>query len=264
MCGIAGIISFGRGEVRADRLDRMASVLRHRGPDDAGVWLSEGEVPVAGFAHRRLTIIDLSSAGHQPMAADGVCITYNGEIYNHPELQRELTSAGYHYRSHCDTETILHGYRQWGWRVVDHLRGMFAFGIWDESRRELILARDRLGVKPLYYAHAGPGVLVFASEIKAILESGLVAAAACPSALPEYLLFGYLSGPTTMFRGIRALPPGHVLICNEAGTTLERYWDVIVSSDSRRATGSSRVSSIGCWIPPWSPTCSATCRSAPS
>jgi asparagine synthase (glutamine-hydrolysing) len=232
MCGIAGIVSYDGNDVREARLERMAAVLRHRGPDDAGLWCSPGTAPAAGFAHRRLTIIDLSTAGHQPMTSGCATITFNGEVYNHPKLYTELTALGYSYRGHCDTETVLLGYREWGWRVVDRLRGMFAFGVWDESKRELVLARDRLGIKPLYYAHVRPGVLVFASEIKAILESGLVEPAASRSALHEYLLFGYLSGPTTMFGGVRVLPPGHVLICNERGVRLKQYWDVIVSSDS--------------------------------
>ena len=175
MCGICGIVSTDPALANAESVSRMAAVLHHRGPDDGGTWARhDGRVGVA-LGHRRLSIIDLSPAGHQPMTnEDGsMWLSYNGEIYNHADLRCELEPRGHLYRSHTDTETILHGYEEWGDRCVERFRGMFAFALWDAPKRRLLLVRDRLGIKPLYYAVVG-GTLVFASEIKAILESGLV------------------------------------------------------------------------------------------
>src|ERR687886_150685 len=177
MCGISGILAFDdRLELDEPIIERMTNALTHRGPDDGGTWV-RGEHGIA-LGHRRLSIIDLSAAGHQPMSnEDGtVWITYNGEVYNHAKLRPELERAGHVYRSHTDTETIIHLWEEEGPRCVEDLRGMFAFAIWDERRRELFIARDRLGVKPLYYAHTEDGSLYFASEIKALLEAGAVRA----------------------------------------------------------------------------------------
>jgi len=169
MCGIAGFVTAGappRGAELEARLWRMIATLRHRGPDDEGVW-TDGR---AGLAHARLSIIDPSPAGHQPMAsADGnVWITYNGEIYNFVELRRELTALGYPFRGRSDTEVIVNGWHAWGPRIFSRLRGMYALALWDRRSRRLILARDRIGKKPLYWAHTGTG-FVFGSEIKAVL-----------------------------------------------------------------------------------------------
>src|SRR5919106_6402631 len=174
MCGINGIALSTRSGRSLDRsvLERMRDVIAHRGPDDVGIFI-DGKV---GLGHRRLSIVDVKS-GHQPMTNedDSLQITYNGEIYNHADYRDELESRGHVYRTHCDTETILHLYEEYGASCVQHLRGMFAFAIWDKHKRELFIARDRLGVKPLYYAHTEDGSLFFASEIKALLEAQSVA-----------------------------------------------------------------------------------------
>src|SRR5919202_3016701 len=173
MCGINGIALSGRArrDVSPDVLAGMRDVLWHRGPDDGGLFV-EGPV---GLGHRRLSIVDVA-AGHQPMTnEDGsLQIIYNGEIYNHAEFRPRLEARGHRYRTHCDTETILHLYEEEGARAVERLRGMFAFAIWDERKQELFLARDRLGVKPLYYVHAADGSLYFASEIKALFAARAV------------------------------------------------------------------------------------------
>jgi asparagine synthase (glutamine-hydrolysing) len=233
MCGIAGIVSRER-RVDRDALQRMGASIRHRGPDDAGLWVEHAPGVSVGLAHQRLSIIDLSSAGHQPMTNEDqtVWVTYNGEIYNHRDLRAELEAAGHRYHSLTDSETILHAYEAWGDRFMERFRGMFAFGLWDSPRRRLVLVRDRLGVKPLYYAQVGDGTLVFASEIKAILASGLVRPEPERSVLPEYLQFGYLSGHKTMFRHIRALPPGHVLTWEDSGIHVRPYWELQFQPDT--------------------------------
>src|SRR6185503_1314985 len=167
MCGINGIALSSRSGRSLDRgvLERMRDVIAHRGPDDSGIFI-DGNV---GLGHRRLSIVDVAS-GHQPMTnEDGTLhISYNGEIYNHADFREELEAKGHVYHTHCDTETILHLYEENGARCVDSLRGMFAFAIWDQAKQELFIARDRLGVKPLYYVHAPDGSLYFASEIKSL------------------------------------------------------------------------------------------------
>ena len=223
MCGIAGIVS-SEG-LRADDRERaiaMRDVIAHRGPDDAGLFV-DGH---AALAHRRLSIVDLA-AGHQPLANEdeSIRIVFNGEIYNHAEVRPQLESAGHRYRTRSDTETIVHAYEEWGDAGVHRLRGMFAFAIWDARRRRLLLARDRLGVKPLYWAMAGDRLL-FGSEIKAILESGLVPAAANEDALPELLGTRYLSGTETLFKGIHRLQPGHLLVFENAAISIRPSWDI--------------------------------------
>jgi asparagine synthase (glutamine-hydrolysing) len=223
VCGIAGIVAADR--LLADdreRVTRMRDIIAHRGPDDAGIFADDRAV----LGHRRLSIVDLA-AGHQPLANenDTIWIVFNGEIYNHQAVRSELESAGHTYKTRSDTETILHAYEQWGDRSVEHLRGMFAFAIWDAPRRRLLLARDRLGVKPLYWAMAGDR-LIFGSEIKAILESGLVRAQANEGALPELLGTRYLSGTETLFKGIHCLQPGHTLVFEKGAVSIQRYWDI--------------------------------------
>jgi asparagine synthase (glutamine-hydrolysing) len=200
----------------------MRDVLAHRGPDGAGLHADEH----AALGHRRLSIVDLA-AGAQPLAnEDGsVWIVFNGEIYNHAELRGGLERDGHRYHTRCDTETIVHAYEQWGDDCVEQLRGMFAFAIWDAPRRKLLLARDRLGIKPLYWARHGDRLL-FASEIKSILESGLVQARANESAIPELLGNRSLAGDETMFRGIFKLQPGHVMTFADGVASTRRYWDV--------------------------------------
>jgi asparagine synthase (glutamine-hydrolysing) len=223
MCGIAGIVgSELLGTEDRQRLPRMRDVIAHRGPDDAGEYHDEH----AALGHRRLSIVDLA-AGHQPLSNENgsVWIVFNGEIYNHADVRPELESAGHVYRTRSDTETIVHAYEQWGDGCVEHLRGMFAFAIWDAPRRRLLLARDRLGVKPLYWAQAG-NRLLFGSEIKSILASGLIRAEADESRLPELLSTRYLSGAETLFKGIHRLLPGHTLVCEQGQIRIREYWDI--------------------------------------
>lgn len=225
MCGICGyaVAPSSAREVPPALLDRMRDTLVHRGPDDAGTWTSRG----VGLAMRRLSIVDVAG-GHQPMASDDgrYHIVYNGEVYNHPTLMEELVRAGIRYHSHCDTETVLHLFRRDGADCVRALRGMFAVAIWDTEARELFLARDRFGVKPLYYVHDPDGTLWFGSEIKALLEAGAVRAALNRSALPDYLANHAPSGEETLFLGVRRLPAGHTLRWRDGGIRIEQYWDL--------------------------------------
>ena len=201
----------------------MRDVIRHRGPDDEGLFI-DGAV---GLGHRRLSIVDVA-AGHQPMTNEDrtLHITYNGEIYNHADFREQLEALGHVYQTHCDTETILHLYEEHGAACVEHLRGMFAFAIWDQRRRELFIARDRLGVKPLYYAHSADGSLFFGSEIKAVLASGAVKPELNFAALPDYLANHATSGDETLFRGIKRLLPGHTMLWRDGKIEINRYWDV--------------------------------------
>ena len=222
MCGISGKLYFDSARpVERDTLERMNAALAHRGPDDAGIYC-DGQI---GLAHRRLSIIDLSPAGHQPMSnEDGtVWIVFNGEIYNFRSLRPELLSRGHRFRSNSDTEVILHLYEEHGTDCLRFLRGMFAFAIWDGPRRQLFLARDRLGKKPLCYqqdAHA----LRFASEAKAILQDPEVDGRPDPRSVSQYLTFGYVPSPASAFQGFRRVPPGHFLTCREGRVEVARYW----------------------------------------
>jgi asparagine synthase (glutamine-hydrolysing) len=227
MCGIAGWLSASPGEpVSEEILNRMRECMVHRGPDGAGTWVSAARQ--AGLAFRRLAIIDLNENANQPMPnEDGnLHIVFNGEIYNHRALRRELEANGHRFRTdHSDTETIVHGYEEWGKDVVDHLEGMFAFAIWNEREKTLFMARDRIGVKPLYFTTAGSAFL-FASEIKALLAHPRVAAQVEPYALYHYLSFLTTPAPMTMFRGIFKMPAGHrVTIRPGEAIAPERYWD---------------------------------------
>ena len=225
MCGICGIALSSRSgaEVQRATIERMRDVMAHRGPDGAGTFV-QGRI---GLGHRRLSIVD-PRAGQQPMASDdgAVQIVYNGEVYNHPEIMRRLKAEGLPYHSHCDTESVLHVYEREGRRTPESLRGMFSFAIWDSRRETLFIARDRFGVKPLYYAVTPDGSLYFGSEIKSILASGAVTAALDRSALPEYLSSHSTFGTGTMFAGIRRLEPGHTLTWRDGEIRVERYWDL--------------------------------------
>jgi len=229
MCAIVGIVQLDPRERVGDvRLKRMRDVLHHRGPDGAGLWI-EGPV---GLGHRRLAIVDVAG-GHQPMANEDqtVWIVFNGEIYNHAELRPELEARGHRYRTRSDTETILHLYEEEGERCVERLRGMFAFAVWDRTRRRLLLARDRLGIKPLYYARTDRELL-FASEIKALLAASPIRAEFNEAVLPEYLATRFVAGEETFFRGIRKLLPGHTLSWSLAdGFRERRYWRLPVTTD---------------------------------
>jgi asparagine synthase (glutamine-hydrolysing) len=225
MCGINGIAFSKRSERRVDVgvLARMRDVITHRGPDDEGLFI-DGPI---GLGHRRLSIVDVAS-GHQPMTnEDGsLHIVYNGEIYNHADYRSELEARGHVYRTHCDTETILHLYEEHGAGCVQHLRGMFAFAIWDQPRRELFIARDRLGVKPLYYFHADDGSLYFGSEIKTLFAANALKPEINFAALPDYLANHTTSGEETLFRGVKRLLPGHTLRWRDGHVDINRYWDV--------------------------------------
>jgi len=201
----------------------MRDVIAHRGPDDVGIFI-DGNV---GLGHRRLSIVDVAS-GHQPMTnEDGALqITYNGEIYNHSDYRDDLEARGHVYRTHCDTETILHLYEDHGDACVDYLRGMFAFAIWDSKKRELFIARDRLGVKPLYYVHTDDGSLYFGSEIKTLFEAGAIKPELNFSALPDYLANHATSGEETLYKGVKRLLPGHTLMWRDGKLEIKKYWDV--------------------------------------
>jgi asparagine synthase (glutamine-hydrolysing) len=223
MCAICGIVNFNAAD-SVDRvvIEKMTQALAHRGPDDHGYFV-EGRV---GLGHRRLSIIDLSG-GQQPIfnEDESVAIIFNGEIYNYRDLAAGLASAGHTFKTRSDTETILHAYEEYGEDCVQHLRGMFGFAIWDRRARRLLLARDRLGVKPVYYYRDGR-FLAFASEIKALLEIPSVPREVDPAALDLYLSLRYVPGPRTMFKNIFRLPPGHILVVDDTGVRIKKYWDI--------------------------------------
>ena len=226
MCGINGIAFSSRSgrQLDANLLKRMRDVITHRGPDDEGIYV-DGRV---GLGHRRLSIVDVA-AGHQPMSTvDGsLYITYNGEIYNHADYRDELIARGHIYQTHCDTETILHLYAEHGADCVNYLRGMFAFAIWNRNKRELFIARDRLGVKPLYYVHTQDGSLYFASEIKSLLEARAVKPELNYATFSDYLANHSTSGEETLFVGVKRLLPGHTLTWTDDGEIkIRKYWDV--------------------------------------
>lgn len=232
MCGIAGFVlgqaSLPRAEVEA-RLWSMIGTLRHRGPDDEGVW-TDGQ---GALAHARLSIIDLSAAGHQPIPnQDGSAwLTYNGEVYNFAEIRRDLEALGYVFRSRTDSEVVANGWHAWGPRVFDRMRGMFALALWDRRSRRLILARDRLGKKPLYYA-ATDSAFLFGSEIKAVLAWPGLARRPNLAAIHRYLTLQYVPSPETAFAGIEKVPPAHYLVAAPDGEggwrepELVRYWEL--------------------------------------
>lgn len=219
MCGICGI-ALREGLVEKKRLQAMTDVLHHRGPDDGGIMVDHN----VGLGHRRLSIVDLQG-GHQPMTnEDGsIWIAYNGEIYNHEEIRKRLIGSGHKYKTKSDTETILHLYEDTGPSCVEKLRGMFAFSLWDSENKKLILARDRVGIKPLYYFFE-QGNLVWGSEIKAILESEYVRPKLEMKSLPAFLANRYTSGENTLFEGIKRLLPGHLLTWQDGHIKIIPYW----------------------------------------
>ncbi len=223
MCGICG---FNWNDPAL--ATRMASTIRHRGPDDEGFYTDEG----VSLAFRRLSIIDLSAHGHQPMANEDrtVWLVFNGEIYNFRELRPQLETLGHVFTGNADSEVILHGYEAWGVDVVHHLRGMFAFAVWDRSRGRLFLARDRIGIKPLYY-HWHGGRLRFASEIKAILEDPDVPRELDDQALYDYIGFEFTPAPATLFAGIHKLPAGHRIVLEKGDFRVEPWWDLSFKPD---------------------------------
>ena len=225
MCGICGVaLPTGSGRrLDAGLVERMRDTMVHRGPDGAGLFLDDG----IGLGHRRLSIVDVAH-GAQPMASDSgaLQIVYNGEVFNHPTLMRELREGGEHYHTTCDTETVLKLVERDGVAAPERMRGMFAFAVWDRRDRSLLLARDRLGIKPLYYVHTDDGALYFASEIKALLAVGAVRPALNYAALPDFLANHAPSGDDTLFEGVRRLPPGHTLRWRDGQIEIRRYWDL--------------------------------------
>ena len=227
MCGICGKISPNDSKVEQDLLTRMTELLAHRGPDGDGTYIHHGPRLSAGLGHRRLSIIDLSNAGRQPMAnEDGTLwIVFNGEIYNFQSLRSELEHKGHRFRSRTDTEVILHLYEDEGVSGISKLRGMFAFAIWDEKAETLLLIRDRVGIKPLVYYWDGRTFL-FASEIKSILQDSTVRKEIDWNAMKLYLTFNYIPSPYTIFKNIRKLKPGHMLALRDGMMKEEAYWNI--------------------------------------
>lgn len=225
MCGINGIAFSSRSGrmISRSELVAMRDVITHRGPDDEGIFIDRN----VGLGHRRLSIVDVSR-GHQPMTNEDAMlhIIYNGEIYNHTDFRESLEAKGHTYTTHCDTETILHLYEEHGSACVDYLRGMFAFAIWDQRKQELLIARDRLGVKPLYYVHTADGSLYFGSEIKTLLEARAVKPEINYDVLSDYLANHAPSGEETLFVGVKRLLPGHVMTWRDGELSIRRYWDV--------------------------------------
>ena len=227
MCGITGIFDLKeRRPINRALLEAMNQTQFHRGPDEGGVHLEPG----VGLAHRRLSIIDLSS-GQQPLFNEDetVVVTYNGEIYNFPELTEELQEAGHTFRTHCDTEVIVHAWEEWGEACVERFRGMFAFGVWDRNRETLFLARDRLGIKPVYYSLLPDGHLLFASELKALMAHPDLPREMDPYAVEDYFAYGYVPEPRSIFKSVHKLPPAHTLTLRRGQGSLpepREYWDV--------------------------------------
>ncbi len=243
MCGINGIAFSSKSgrSVNQSRLAKMRDSLEHRGPDDFGEFIDEN----VGLGHRRLSIVDVSH-GHQPMFnEDKSCvIIYNGEVYNHADYRAELEAKGYKYQTHCDTETILHLYEEYGKQCVEKLRGMFAFAVWNRREKSLFIARDRLGVKPLYYVHDEQGNLFFASEIKALLEANAVKAELNFKALPDQFANHGTSYDETLFKNIKRLLPGHTLFWHDGKLTIEKYWDISFEPKSERLTSANKDKNI--------------------
>ncbi len=223
MCGIAGLVRFAglqRGEHAVGA--RMAATLGHRGPDDAGLYHDA----CASIGHARLSIIDLD-AGRQPMSnEDGsVWVCYNGEIYNHTQLADRLRSRGHQFRTRCDTEVLVHLYEEFGEKFLEQLNGMFALAIWDTRKQTLLIARDRIGIKPLYWHHDGRRAL-FGSELKALTAAGDLSLDMDPCALKDYLTFGHIPAPRTIYKNVQKLEPGCLAVCHSAGVNIRRWWDI--------------------------------------
>jgi asparagine synthase (glutamine-hydrolysing) len=221
MCGINGVFHYRGGAADLDLVERQRDVMTHRGPDSCGLW-SDGDV---AFGHRRLAIVDLSPGGHQPMPNEdeSVWVTFNGEIYGWPSLRSTLAAHGHRFRGNSDTEALLHLYEEHGVDMMPHVRGMYAFGLFDRRARRLMLGRDRFGIKPLYY-HDDGRRLVFASELKALMLDPSVPREVDERAIAEYLSMGYVPAPGSIWKNVRKLPPAHALVCDPNGVRLVRFW----------------------------------------
>lgn len=224
MCGICGFIGNNSQSV----LERMTDIMSHRGPDDRGFYRDN----YVGLGHRRLSIIDLKT-GHQPIfnEEESLVLVYNGEIYNFKELKNKLLESGHVFKTNTDSEVIVHLYEEYGKSCVDYLRGMFAFAIWDKKRKELFLARDRFGIKPLYYTELSSGEFIFASEIKSLLQNDKVVREVDIEAFDQYFTFRYVPENKTMFKNIFKLEPGHIVIIKNKKSEIERYWDIVFNDD---------------------------------
>lgn len=226
MCGISGIFDLmGLADIDNGILAKMNDAQRHRGPDDDGFYFAPG----IGLGHRRLSIIDLSG-GHQPMfnATGTIGVVFNGEIYNFKELAEQLVKLGHQFETRSDTETIIHAWAQWGTRCVERFRGMFAFALWDKTRDSLFLARDRLGIKPLYYTVLNNHQFIFGSELKVLKQHPLCPRELDPQAIEDYFSFGYIPEPKSIFKGVKKLEPGHVIFLEKGSLAVvpHQYWDV--------------------------------------
>jgi asparagine synthase (glutamine-hydrolysing) len=231
MCGIFGMMSFSAAPFRESWLHDASRMLSHRGPDDGDLFISPDRSVALG--HRRLSIIDLSANGRQPMWNENgrVAIVFNGEIYNFKELRRELSAKGHRFRSETDTEVALHGYEEYGREILERLQGMFAFALWDATSGHVLLARDRVGKKPLYVSRM-PHVFLFASEIKALLRHPDVTRDLNPGAVRDYLSFGYVPAPETMFRAIHKVPAGFMMqVRRDGDVTCREYWDARIGGN---------------------------------
>ncbi len=226
MCGITGFVSLNKISQRED-LVRMTSILSHRGPDGDGCYYSNRNNYAVGLGHRRLSIIDLSTAANQPMEYDGLHIVYNGEIYNYNEIRNELITLGHQFLTHSDTEVILHAWKQWGEKSIDRWRGMFAIALYDESSNELTCIRDRAGVKPFYY-YFKDGLFLFGSELKALMAHPQFEKTIDPNTVASFLQYGYISFPYSIFKNTFKIPAGHLLRLKiDSGTIeLKQYWNV--------------------------------------
>lgn len=232
MCGITGICEYKRQiEVQPELIHKMNETIVHRGPDDEGIYTAPG----IGFGFRRLSIIDLQG-GHQPISnEDGtIWVMLNGEIYNYAELRRDLESRGHKFATHSDTESIVHLYEEYQEDCFSKLRGMFAIALWDSRKRQLLLARDRVGKKPLFYADDGQR-LTFGSELKALLAGGIASNAIDSFALCDYFSFGYIPAPKTIYRSVRKVLPGHYVLVDQSGLREARYWDISFANVETRS-----------------------------
>ncbi len=233
MCGIAGIFGMTDRQMAGSMVQRMNDKIAHRGPDDQGIYVDD----LIALGHRRLAILDLSPAGHQPMKSDdnNLEIIFNGEIYNFMEIRESL--KGYSFKTKSDTEMMLAAYQQWGKDCVHRFNGMFAFAIWDKKNQTLFIARDRLGIKPVYFYQSG-NVVLFASEIRALLESGMVPRTIDQESIADYFMYQTVHAPDTIIKNVKMLLPGHHMTLSVKGMTIEKYWD-IVANHSNESSGKS-------------------------
>ena len=241
MCGISGIFDLnGSAEIDQEMLTKMNDIQSHRGPDDDGFFFAPG----IGLAHRRLSIIDLSG-GHQPMfnQIETIGVVFNGEIYNFKELSEELITLGHHFNTHSDTETIIHAWAEWGVECVNRFRGMFAFAVWDKVNDSLFIARDRLGIKPLYYSLLDNGQLIFGSELKVLKQHPLCPRVLDTEAIEDYFTFGYIPEPKSIFKNVKKLEPGHVILIEKGDSDIKpsQYWDVKFDQSPLEVGGNEQV-----------------------